>query len=333
MRKAQRRDFLFAAGALLATPLACLAQPAQKVRRIGFLSPDASSSVFGQRAREMFAASLRGLGYEEGKNLVIEWRWGEAKVETLPALAEELVRLKVELIVARTNDPITAAKRATRTIPIVMLNSNHPVEMGLIPSLAHPGGNITGTSYATPELIEKQIQLVKEIAPSAVRVAIVWAEGSGDTGVAIMVDSLDRVADRAGMKLQYFDVSARGEVKAVLDRIAASHIDALWVSGSPLARAHQDEIAAFALKQKLVSVGAIPTYAEIGGLLTYSPDTKESFDRTASYVDRILKGAKPADLPAEQPTRFNLVINLKTAEALGIKIPQSLLVRADRVIE
>lgn len=333
MQEDHRRKFLFCAGGLLAAPLASFAQSAQKVRRIGFLSPDAESG-YGQPTRQIFTASLRGLGYEEGKNLVIEWRWGDAKVETLPALAEELVRLNVELIVARTNDPIAAAKRSTRSIPIVMFNGNYPVEVGFIDSLARPGGNVTGTSFSSTEVIEKQIQMLHEVAPGAIRVAILWARRSGSEATErALAESLERAAARSGMKLQYFAVSRPEEVSAAKDRITGSRTDALWVSGLPLVRPYHQEIAAFALKQKLVAVGSIPTFADSGGLLAYSPDPQQSIDRTASYVDRILKGAHPADLPVEQPTRFNLVINLKTAKALGIKIPPTLLVRADRVIE
>ena len=330
-----RRNTVIAFFALGTVPLASFAQPSQRVRRIGFLSPDASASVSGLQARRMFPTSLRRLGYEEGNNLVIEWRWGEAKSETLPALAEELVRLKVELIVARTNDPIAAAKRATRTIPIVMLNGSHPVEMGFVESLPRPGGNITGTLYSSSELIEKQIEILREVAPRAVRVAIPWdSRRPRNIGFGkIRADSVERAAARSGMKLLYFDVSRPDEVNAALDRIAASRVDALFFFGEPVLRGHLDDIVAFVLKQNIVSVGTVPNFADSGGLLDYSPDEQEFFDRTASYVDRILKGAHPADLPVEQPTRFDLVINLKTAKALGIKIPPTLLVRAARVIE
>jgi putative ABC transport system substrate-binding protein len=283
----------------------------------------------------MFPASLRRFGYEEGKNLVIEWRWANAKPETLFELAEELVRLKVELIVARTNGPVAAAKQATRTIPVVMLNGNYPVESGLVASLARPGGNVTGTSYYSPELIGKQLQILKEVAPNTTRVAILWDSTSPrDKGFGQIVgDALERASASLGMKLQYFEASGPEEVAGALDKIAAAGSEALWYSGYPIFRARGDEIVAFAIKRRLVSVGAVPGFADGGGLLAYAPDPTNFFDRTASYVDRILKGARPADLPVEQPTKFNLVINLKTAKALGINVPQSILLRADRVIE
>jgi putative ABC transport system substrate-binding protein len=335
MSRIRRRRLLIATGALLATPLSSFAQSTQAVRRIGFLSPDTYAAPAGQQAREMFPASLQRFGYREGKNLIIDWRWGEAKFETLPALAEELVRQKVELIVARTNGPIEAAKRATRTIPIVMLNGNYPVETGLVESLARPGGNVTGTSYQSPETLEKQLQMLKETTSSAVRVAIPWNSSiPRNTGFGkIVVDSLERAGARLGMKLQYFEALRPEEISATLDRIAESHADALFFLGDALFRSRSDDIAAFALKHKLASVGAVPDFADRGGLLAYSPDAQDFFDRTASYVDRILKGAKAAELAIEQPTKFNLVINLKAAKVLGIKIPQSVLIRADRVIE
>ncbi len=321
--------------AMGAAPRVLMAQSPGKVRRIGFLSADNLANPASQEAKTVFPASLKALGYEEGRNLVIEWRWGEAKEVSLPALAEELVRLKVELIVARTNAPIAAAMRATRVIPIVMLNASFPVEMGFVGSLARPGGNITGTSYSSPEVFEKQLQILKEIAPGAIRLAVLWdsnqsrSQGQGK----IIGDSLERAATRLGMKLQYFEVSRPEEVTAAMDRIGASRMDALSYLGSSIFRPHVKEIVAVAIKRKIVSVGTVPTFADRGGLVDYAPDTKGFFDRTASYVDRILKGARPADLPVEQPTKFNLQVNLKTASAIGITIPQSILLRADRVIE
>lgn len=334
MRKDHRRRFLCASGALIAAPLASFAQPAPKVRRIGVLSPDSANSVFGQELRKRFPDALRPLGYEEGKNLVIEWRWGEGKPDTLPALSEELVRLNVELIVARTNGPTAAAMRATRSIPIVMLSGAYPVELGFIQSLARPGGNVTGTTYFSGGLVGKQLQMLKEIAPNLVRVAILWnANSRRDSGFGkVTADSIERVTALLGMTPLFFEVSGPDEIKAVLDKIASSRIDALYYLGDPIFRQNVEEITAFARKRKLASVG-IAGLAFHGGLIEYSPDFGNLLARTASYVDRILKGAKPADLPVEEPAKFNLVINLKTANALGLTIPQSVLLLADRVIE
>ena len=333
MNKTQRRTFLLASGALIAAPLASFAQPAPKARRIGVLSPDSANSVHGEDLRK-FSDALRPLGYEEGKNLVIEWRWGEGKPDTLPALSEELLRLNVELIVARTNGPTAAAMRATRSIPIVMLSGAYPVELGLIQSLARPGGNVTGTTYFSGGLPGKQLQMLKEIAPNLVRVAILWnANLPRNAGLGKAVaDSIERATALLGMTPLFFEVSGPNEIKAVLDKIASSRIDALYYLGDPIFRQNVEEITAFARKRKLASVG-LAGLASHGGFIEYSPDFWNLLARTASYVDRILKGAKPADLPVEEPTKFNLAINLKTAKALGITIPQSVVLRADRVIE
>ena len=326
-----RRDAVVSLLALCAAP--SIAQPDAKVRRIGYLSPDQSDAA----GRKRFSESLRRLGYEEGRNLVIEWRWGDGDGEKVAALAEELVRVKVEVIVARTNGPINAAKRATRAIPIVMLNGNYPVELGIVESLARPGGNITGTSYISAEFYEKQLQLLKEMAPRTIRVAILWDSSvRRDTGGIgkITADALERAASRLGMKLRYFDAARPEDVDGVLERIAASSSDALLYPAFPLFRtpARQNQIVALALKRRLASLSDLPI-ADKGLLATFGADAQTFIDRTASYVDRILKGAKPADLPVEQPTKFNLVVNLKTAMAIGLTIPQSILLRADRVIE
>lgn len=328
-----RRDALVSLLALWAAP--ALAQQTGKAWRIGFLSLDDANLPIGQAAREKFPASLKRLGYEEGRNLVIEWRWGNAKPETLPALAEELVRLKVDLVVARGNASIEAARRATRTIPIVMIGGNNPVELGMVESLARPGGNVTGTTFTSPEILEKMLQLLKEVSPKAIRVAIPWnANNPRTTGIGkIQADAYERAAAHFGLKIQYFDATRREEVKALTDKIAASPIDALVISGDPLFRGHLKDFAAVAVKRRIVSVGNIPGIAEAGGLLHLTPDAQSAFDRTASYVGRILKGAKPSALPVEEPTMFRLVINLNTAKAIGVTIPQAVLLRADQVIE
>lgn len=329
-----RRDTLLALAALGASPCVTMAQP-DRIRRIGFLSADSAAYWAAQEARSLFPAALKRLGYEAARNLVIEWRWGEAKDSGLSALAVDLVRSKVELIVARTNAPIEAAIRATRSIPIVMFNASFPVEMGFVRSLASPGGNVTGTSYQISGFIEKQLEILKEAAPRVARLAVLWdARQARNAGLGkIFVDELERAAARHEMKLQYYEVSGPVEIRAAMDKIAASRVDAIYYMGSSVLRPHADEIRAFARARRIVTVGNVPNFAERGGLLEYAADTQNFFDRTASYVDRILKGAKPADLPVEQPTKFNLVVNLKTAKAIGVAIPQSVLLRADRVIE
>jgi putative ABC transport system substrate-binding protein len=249
----------------------------------------------------------------------------------LPELANELVRLPVDIIVARTNAPIVAAKNATRSIPIVMLNGNFPVEVGLVGNLAHPGGNLTGTSYISAETLGKQMQILKEIVPRVRRVAFLG--GVDDRTAQTIRASLDHAAGSLGMTVRYHDIRRPEEVGDELEKIASSATDAVFYSGAPVLRTRTDQIMAFLRDRKLASIAPIPTFAEAGGLVHYAPDVQEYYDRTASYVDRILKGAKAADLPIQQPTRFELVINLSTAKAIGVTIPSAILVRADKVIK
>jgi putative ABC transport system substrate-binding protein len=336
MRNVVRRKLLAAVGSLALAPLACFAQAAGRVRRIGFLSLDTADSDAGQLARTLFPAGLRLLGHVEGGNLVIDWRWGDGKSADLARLAAELVRNKAEVIVARTNAPILAAMHATKTIPIVMLNGNFPVEAGLVASLARPGGNVTGTSYLiSTEIYAKHIQMLKELAPGTDRVAVLW---SGDlTGTRPVAEatraSLGRAATALGMTVHYFDVRQPEEVGSALKAIAASGIKAMWYSGSPILRTRTEDIIAFLRERRIASIANIPTFAESGGLAHYSPDGRDFYDRTASFVDRILKGARPAELPVEGPAKYEFVINVKTARLLGITVPPSLLARADRVVE
>ena len=328
-----RRRFVLVLGAGALAPYSSFTQPRTKVWRVGFLSLDTSRSEAGQSALEQFPAALSKLGYGEGRNLAIEWRWADGRAGDLRELAAGLVRAGVDVIVARTNDPIRAAKDATASIPIVMLNGNFPVETGLVESLARPGGNVTGTAYVLPETIAKQMQLLKEIVPRARRVAILWTNASSTSQFEQVVrTSLDRAAGSLGLTIQYFEVRRPEDVTAALEGISSSNFDALWYQGSSILRTRTEQIVAALLKRKLPSIANIPLFAEEGGLAHYAPDTKEFFERTAGYVDRILKGARPADLPIHQPTRYELVINVNTARAIGIAIPPALLARADRVI-
>ena len=328
-----RRQFLIVTGTFLASPIAN-AQGAEKRWRVGFLFLDTAASVAGRQALELFPPALGKLGYWEGRNLDIEWRWADGKTADLPELAAGLVRLPVDIIVARTNAPIVAAKNATRSIPIVMLNGSFPVETGLVESLAHPGGNVTGTSYISPETLGKQMQLLKEIVPRARRVAVLLGVPVSDNRTAqTMRASLNHAADSLGMSVRYYDVQRPEEISDELEKIASSGPDAVFYAGSPILRTRADQIMAFLHDRRLASIANIPTFAEAGGLVHYAPDIQEYYDRTASYVDRILKGARAADLPIHQPTKFELVINLKTAKAIGITIPSTILVRADKRIE
>lgn len=326
-----RRQFLIVAGTLLASPIVD-AQRAEKRWRVGFLSLDTAASEAGRQALELLPSALGKLGYWDGRNLDIEWRWADGKSADLPELAVGLVRLPVDIIIARTNGPIVAAKNATRSIPIVMLNGNFPVETGLVENLAHPGGNLTGTSYISPETLGKQMQMLKEIVPRARRVAFLAVPDDKRTAQTMRA-SLNHAADSLGMTVRYYDVQRPEEIADELEKIASSGTDAVFYSGAPVLRTRTDQIMAFLRDRKLASIAAIPTFAEAGGLVHYAPDVQEYYDRTASYVDRILKGARAADLPIQQPTRFELVINLRTAKAIGITIPPAILVRADKVIE
>jgi putative ABC transport system substrate-binding protein len=328
----ERRQFLIVAGTLIASPIAD-AQRQEKRWRVGFLSLDTAASVAGRQALELFPSALGKLGYREGENLDIEWRWADGKAADLPELADGLVRLPVDIIVARTNPPIVAAKNATRTIPIVMLNGNFPVETGLVEDLARPRANVTGTSYSSPETLGKQMQLLKEIVPRARRVAVLGVTVGDDRTAQIMRATLNRAADSLGMSVRYYDVQHAEDIIEELDKIASSGTDAVFYNGSPVARTRIDQVVAFLRDRKLASIATIPTFADAGGLVHYAPDIQEYVDRTASYVDRILKGARTADLPIQQPTKFEFVINLKTAKAIGITVPPAILVRADKVIE
>jgi putative tryptophan/tyrosine transport system substrate-binding protein len=321
------------AATLLASPVTH-AQRSQKMWRAGFLSLDTAASIAGQQTLQLFPAALAKLGYREGTNLLMEWRWADGKSAALSELAAGLVRVPVDIIVARTNAPIVAARNATVSIPIVMLNGNFPVETGLVESLAHPGGNVTGTSYISTETFGKQMQVLQEVVPSARRVAVLLVTGGDAYSYSRMIrDSLDQAAVTLGMTVQFFDVRGPEEIVDVLERIASSRVDAVFYAGSPILRTRTSQIMDFLRRRKLPSIATIPTFAEAGGLVHYAPDTHEFYDRTASYVARILAGAKPADLPIQQPTKFELVINLKTAKAVGITIPPAVLVRADKVIQ
>ena len=324
----KRRAFLLAAAALAAPH--GFAQKAG-TRRIGFLSflgPDSDST---RRYMPVFRDALRRFGYEEGRNLAIEFRWAEGKLERLGPLAEYLVRLNVELIVASTNDPIAAARQATRSIPIVMMTAATPVELGFVESLARPGGNVTGTVWNAPDTAGKLLQVLKEAVPRAARVALLW--NPAFPGMQSYGAHVDRAAGALGISVQYFEATRAEHIGPALERIAAIRPDALYFVYEPVTATRLRDTAAFAIERRLVSVGTAPQWVDAGGLLYYGPDVLHAIERTAAYVDRILRGAKPADLPVELPTKYELVINAKTARAIGYSPPAALLARADRVIQ
>lgn len=335
MHAIRRRALFVGFGALLTTPLAGQAQPEGKARRIGFLSLETADSEGGQLAQKLIPEALKRRGWTEGGNLVIEWRWANGKNAELPELAAGLVGSMVEVIVARTNFPIRAAMNATRTIPIVMLNGNFPVETGLVQSLARPGGNVTGTSYvASTAVFEKHFQILKELAPRTERVAVLRNANEVGRPLDLAILAVQRRATaELGMSVHYFDVRHPDDIAGALNAIGASGIKAMFYQGDPIMRVRTAEIMTFLRDHRMASIAVIPTFAEAGGLAHFSPDGRDFYDRTASYVDRILKGARPSELPVEEPTKYEFVINLKTAKAIGLTIPQSVLLRADRVIE
>lgn len=326
-----RRTILNLLGvAVLARPFAGRAQQAQTVRRIGYLAGFQSSAPATRRGQELVREALRRKGWEEGKNLVIEWRYAEGNVERLPALAEELVGLKVELIVAVFNSSITAARRATRTVPIVMHAGTDPVGSGFVTSLARPGGNISGTIWSGPETAGKILEIVKHTKPGAVRVATL---SNSSPVFQMWKRENDSAARVLGVSVQYFDVNRVEDLVAVLDRVAAARPDALVAWGDAITISRARELTAFAIERKIALISNSPVHGEEGALVSYAPDLSALRDRTVSFVDRILRGATPAELPVEQPTKFDLIVNAKTARAIGHNLPPVLLLQATRVIE
>jgi putative ABC transport system substrate-binding protein len=313
-----------------AAPLAARAQQAGKVYRIGYLSAPTRKSV--ERALEAFLRALRELGWVDGQNLIIDYRWAEGKVERLPDLAADLVRRKVDVIVAPAGSAALAAKNATRTIPIVMIFPSDPVATGLVASLSRPGGNITGTTF-TPggEIYGKQLQILRETVPHASRVAILW--NPAEAGSTLQVKEVEAAARSLGIRLQRVEARGPEEFDGAFVAMAREQAEALLAARDSTFLVHPARLAELAVKARLPTMYSFRESVEAGGLMAYSVNMTDFIGRAAVYVDKILKGAKPADLPVEQPTKFELVINLKAAKALGITVPQSLLLRADEVIQ
>ncbi len=323
---------------LLAAPLGSNAQQPAKIWRIGFLSPNSPSdperpgSPFGERGLEAFRQGLRDLGYVEGQNIAIEYRWAEGRFERLPDLAAELVRLKVDVIVAVVTQASLAAKNATRTIPIVMVAAGDPLGSGLVAGLAHPGGNVTGPSSMLAEVAGKQLELLKETVPKASRVAVLWNPANAVWQAQMLRET--KVAARAlGLRLQLLEARGPGELEGAFAAMTRERASALLVQVDVIFALHARRIADLAAKRRLPAMYGSREHVEAGGLMSYAPNIPDLFRRAATYVDKMLKGAKPGDLPVEQPTRFELVVNLKTAKALGLTIPPSVLIRADQVIQ
>jgi putative tryptophan/tyrosine transport system substrate-binding protein len=326
-----RRALLLGFTLLLADARTARARAKAGRRRIGYLTLGTSNSTTARLYRPAFEAALRRAGHETGKTIDIEYRWAAGDLGRLYTFAEELVRLRVEVIVAGTNDAIAAARRATSSIPIVMMTGSTAVELGFIESLARPGGNVTGTLWNAPEMGGKYIEVIRDAFRRGKRVAVLW--NPGYPGMRLYAPHIERVAGHAGITIQYFEVERPDEIPPALLRIGAGKPDVLYFVGEPITYSRIAETAAFALAQRMPSLGTSPQWVEAGGLLYYGPDLAYLVERTATYVDRVLRGFKPAELPAELPTRFETTINAKTARAIGYVTPPSLLARAPAVIE
>jgi putative tryptophan/tyrosine transport system substrate-binding protein len=307
------------------------AQQPKKVHRIGYLSP--SDPASDSSRFEAIRLALRDLGYIEGQNIASEYRYAEGKLDRLPDLAAELVRLKVDIIVVGGDIPTRAAKKATKTIPIVIMGTgSDPVAAGLVESIARPGGNVTGITTLTRELGGKRLELLKEAVPKVARVTVLYDPTVPDS--VLDVKEVLPVAARAlKMTIQPWEVRGTDDFEKVFSAMGKQRPDGLYATAGPLMRPNRKRIVDFALKSRLPSMYTSITFVDAGGLISYGADQADSYRRVADYVDKILKGAKPADLPVEQPTKFELVINLKTAKQIGVAIPQSMLYRADKVIK
>ena len=304
------------------------AQQSAKIPRIGYLTTSSLSS--SSTRLEAFRQGLRELGYVEGKNIIIEWRSSEEKLDHLPALVAELVRLKVDIIVTGGAAATGPAKEATNTIPIVMAQDRDPVGTGFVASLARPGGNITGLSRLAPELSGKQVDLLKEIVPRLSRVTVLGT--STNPGNAQQLREIELTAGAFGAKLQYLDVLNSKEIESAFRAASKGRADAVLVLQGAVFNSHRTQVVELAGKSRLPAMYSIREYVEAGGLMSYGVSEADLFRRAATYVDKILKGAKPADLPVEQPRKFEFVINLKTAKQIGLTVPPNVLARADKVI-
>ena len=308
------------------------AQQPVKIPRIGYLTgPPLSATV---RVREAFRQGLRELGYVEGKNIVIEWRSWEGKRDRQRALAVELVHLNVDVIVAVGSSDIHVAKEATSTIPIVMVSSGDPVASGFVASLARPGGNVTGLATLRPELSGKRLELLKEIVPRLSRVAVFASPGSGDGDHAQILKELNRAAAPLGVALQHLDVRSPKDFETAFQAATKGRAEAVLIQlPGPVLTPRRKDVTELAVKSRLPLMYEGREVVEVGGLMSYGVSSTDRYRRAATYVDKILKGAKPADLPVEQPTKFEFVINLKTAKQIGLTIPPNVLARADKVIK
>lgn len=330
----QRRQFIVVLSLALGWPSALQAQQPKKVARVGFLVTGSLEAPETRTSLEAFRQGLRELGYLEGENIIIEVRAADLKVERFPALANELVGLNVDIIVALNSLSGRAAKQATSTIPIVVPVMGDPVEDGLVASLAHPGGNVTGLTFLGPQLVPKRLALLKEALPLATQVAVLWhPHAYGERTMDDMVEETKTAGKALGLQLRFVAVQDANDLDRAFSAIDAARVNAVIVFPSPMLFNNRRHIVDQSQKLRLPLISMAKEFVQLGGLMSYGADITDFIRRGATYVDKILRGAKPADLPVEQPTKFGLSINLKTAKELGISIPATLLARADEVIE
>ena len=324
-----RREFVTLLGGAAAWPLAARAQQSHRVPRIGVLLLGTPASFAGRT--QAFVEGLRDLGYVEGSTVAIEWKWGQDQVERLPDLAAELVSAQVDVIVTGGTPPAKTLKNATRTIPIVMAIVGDPVAAGLVDSLARPGGNATGFSIVATDLSGRRLQLLKEIVPGLSSVAVLSNVANPQSQMEL--GETQSAARRLDLRLHSVPISADTSIEDALEKIKKEPVQALIVVTDAILYSQRRQILDWAAGNRLPAMYPYREFPDAGGLVSYAPNVSDLFRRAASYVDRIIKGANPGDLPVEQPTKFELVINLKTAKALGLEVPPTLLARADEVIE
>jgi putative ABC transport system substrate-binding protein len=325
----RRREFIsLLGGGAAAWPLVARAQPSGKTYRIGFLGLHSHTEY--RRLVDALRTGLRHLGYEEGKNIAIEYRWAEGRYDRLPQLAAELVRLNVDVLVTHTSRGAQAAKQATSTVPVVFTAVGDPIEAGLVSSLARPGGNLTGLTFFATEISAKRVELIKEAIPAMSRLAVL--DNPDLPLMAIILAGVQRAASELGLELVRIAVKGRDDIAAAIVTVARGRAEALLIVEEPLTISNARQIADLALQNGLPMIG-FPPQAEAGALMEYGVDLVDLYSRSAVFVDKVLKGTLPADLPIERAAKFDLVLNLKSAKALGIELPTALLIRANGVIE
>jgi putative tryptophan/tyrosine transport system substrate-binding protein len=327
----RRREFIALLGGAAAWPLTARGQQADRMRRVGFLLGAIPPAQFGLGDLSGFTQGMRELGYLEGRDFVIEWRSSEGQYERLPDLAAELVRLKVDVIVLGLTQAVRPTQQATTTIPIVMGYSTDPVGNGLVASLAHPGGNTTGLTSSTDDSAPKLLDLLATMVPGLSRVGVL--ANPNNLGSLAVMKNARSAAQKASLMLVPVEARNPQQIEDAFAVLAKERITAVMVGGDAMFFVQRQQLAQLALHNRMASIFPLRAYAEAGGLMSYGESLREFYRRAASFVDKIIKGAKPGDLPIEQPTRFNLVINRKTADALGLTIPSQLYVFADEVIE